>query len=387
MTSAPGTHTRTAVIVPAHNEEQVIAATLESIAAARGPLDVFVFCDACTDATADIARKFLPASHVVESAANIGKSRGIEYMLENVVYPGGYEFVAVIDADTTLRPDFFEQSNHILSNHQVAAVTGQVKSRRYANAFAVYRMFVYAIWQALFKRFQSLVGAVVIASGCSTVWRVEALRKVTFDHRMSTEDFSLTMQVHRKRIGAIRYASSAVVWTQDPFSLRSYWHQSYRWSRAFWESVRRYRVGLCWFGVRTQPLRPSMLDISAALMLTLMFLYALALIVVPLLIVFPVSLDLRVLTLDTRAEYTLWLGMQYALICSLILLTGIEARRPWVLAYAPIILVLIYVDILISTLALLGVTRSMYRHGTSGATSAWTSPARQPVAPRRDLLS
>lgn len=386
MTVQSTARCRTAVIVPAHNEEQVIAATLESIAAAHGLADVFVFCDACSDTTAAIARRFLPAGQVIESAQNIGKSRGIEYMLENVVYPGGYEFVAVIDADTTLRPDFFQQAHHALADDHVAGVTGQVKSRPYTNAFAVYRMFVYAIWQAVFKRLQSMVGGVVIASGCSTVWRVEALRKVTFDHRMYTEDFNLTMQVHRKRLGAIRYQSSAVVWTQDPFSLRSYWRQNYRWSRAFWESVRRYRVGLCWFGVWNKPLRPSMLDTSAALMLTVLFLYGIALTLVPLLVIYPVSLDLWILTLDTSAEYALWLAMQYALVCSLVLLTGIEARRPWILLYAPIILVLIYVDILISTLALLAVTRSMYRRGISGSSSAWTSPARQPVAPR-DLLS
>jgi poly-beta-1,6-N-acetyl-D-glucosamine synthase len=387
MTSAPPIPGpgRTAIIVPAHNEEGVIGATLDSIAAAHDLSDVYVFCDACTDGTAEIARTFLPAANVIDHRVNIGKSRGLQYVVEHIIVPAGYDYVAVIDADTTIRPDFFRRAIPILQREGVAAVTGQVKSRRYANPFAVYRTFVYAIWQAVFKRTQSFLGSVIIASGCSTVWKVDVLDRLDFDHRMSTEDFSLTIQVHRRRLGAIRYASDAVVWTQDPFGLRAYYRQSYRWSRAFWESMRRYRVGFCWIGIRRKPLRPSLLDISALLLLALVFSYALALFVTPLLIVRPVAIDAGFLTLDTRSEYALWLGMQYTLVASLVFLVGVEARRPSMVFYSPLIIALIYLDILIATLALLDVTRSLYRRGST-ETSAWRSPARQPIS-SRDLAS
>jgi exopolysaccharide biosynthesis WecB/TagA/CpsF family protein len=49
-----------AVIIPAHNESQVIARTLEPLAplAAAGAIDVFVVCNGCDDRTAAIARGF-----------------------------------------------------------------------------------------------------------------------------------------------------------------------------------------------------------------------------------------------------------------------------------------------------------------------------------------
>ena len=49
-----------AVIIPAHNESQVIARTLEPLAplAAAGAIDVFVICNGCVDRTAAIARGF-----------------------------------------------------------------------------------------------------------------------------------------------------------------------------------------------------------------------------------------------------------------------------------------------------------------------------------------
>ncbi|MEW1976057.1 glycosyltransferase [Microbacterium profundi] len=59
MTLAPPQPTAS-VIIPAHNEERVIARTLEPLASAaeRGALDVIVVCNACTDRTADVARAF-----------------------------------------------------------------------------------------------------------------------------------------------------------------------------------------------------------------------------------------------------------------------------------------------------------------------------------------
>ena len=49
-----------AVIIPAHNESQVIGRTLEPLAplAAAGVIDVFVVCNGCVDDTAEIARGF-----------------------------------------------------------------------------------------------------------------------------------------------------------------------------------------------------------------------------------------------------------------------------------------------------------------------------------------
>jgi poly-beta-1,6-N-acetyl-D-glucosamine synthase len=375
----PQMRDRLAVVIPAHNEEGVIAATLESVTANRSPRDVYVFCDACTDNTAAIARTYLPPENVIDHQVNIGKSRGLEYMLEHHIGPAGYRFTAVVDADTTVDPDFFEQTLRVVRRPGVAAATGQVKSRWYRNPFSVYRTFLYAVWQSIFKRIQSHVGSIVIASGCSTVWRTDVLRRAEWDHRMSTEDFSLTMQVHRKQLGKIRYVASGVVWTQDPFSLRAYVRQSYRWSRAFWESIRKYRVGLRWISLRKPHLRVSMLDVSTALLLLVIFVYTVVFLAGPLLIIWPVTIDLRVFALETREQFAIWMIMQYLLIAALALLVAVAERRPLVFLYTPAIIFLIYVDLFVSLAALASTVRSQYRKGTQSQTSAWVSPERQGI--------
>ena len=370
---------RLAVVIAAHNEEAVIAATLESVIAAHDARDVFVFCDACTDGTAQIARRMLSAGNVVDHPTNVGKSRGLEYMLHQFILPGGYEFVSIIDADTTVEPGFFQRALEVARRPGIAGVTGQVKSRWYWNPFSAYRTFLYAVWQAVFKRIQSVLGSVVIASGCSTVWRTAALAAVEWDHRMSTEDFSLTMQVHRRRLGAIRYLPSAVVWTQDPFSLGAYIRQSYRWTRAFWESIRKYRVGVQWISLRKPRLRVSLLDISTLFLLAFVLLYAAALLAGPFLVLWPTPIDFRLFTLDTSGEFFVWLLMQYLLVGALVVLVAVAAGRPLLVLFTPAIVLLIYVDVLVSLLALLSTIRSQYPRGRKAQTSAWVSPERQAV--------
>src|SRR5579872_1874650 len=56
---ASASEIRFLVLVPAHNEEQVIASGLEAIMADRRPQDVvLVVADRCTDRTAEIAGAF-----------------------------------------------------------------------------------------------------------------------------------------------------------------------------------------------------------------------------------------------------------------------------------------------------------------------------------------
>ena len=52
--------TRASIVIAAHNEEQVIARTLEALALSirSGEFDVLVVCNGCTDRTAEIARGF-----------------------------------------------------------------------------------------------------------------------------------------------------------------------------------------------------------------------------------------------------------------------------------------------------------------------------------------
>src|SRR5207248_11429914 len=119
-----------------------------------------------------IACGFLPGANVIESPHQMGKSRGLEHVLNTVIYPREYVYVSIIDADTTIQHDFLTSALKLLRDTDVACVVGQVKSRWYANnLISVYRTYMYTLWQMVYKRLQSLTNSITIASGCSSTWK------------------------------------------------------------------------------------------------------------------------------------------------------------------------------------------------------------------------
>jgi hypothetical protein len=72
-------------VIPAHNEERVIARTLGRLAAGVSPeqLEVVVVCNGCTDRTAEVARRVAPWARVLEvpkpskvDAVRVGNAAG-----------------------------------------------------------------------------------------------------------------------------------------------------------------------------------------------------------------------------------------------------------------------------------------------------------------------
>lgn len=78
----------TSIIIPAHNEANVIARCLDAMTegAEPGELEILVVCNGCTDDTAEIARRYSPLVTVLESeipsknaALNLGHARASSY--------------------------------------------------------------------------------------------------------------------------------------------------------------------------------------------------------------------------------------------------------------------------------------------------------------------
>lgn len=100
---------RVAVVVPAHDEEAVIASCIESLMmAGRGgfEVDLYVIADHCTDRTAEVAQE--AGARVIrrEDPLERGKGHGLNDTFTRLL-PEGYDCFLVVDADTVVAPDFF----------------------------------------------------------------------------------------------------------------------------------------------------------------------------------------------------------------------------------------------------------------------------------------
>ncbi|CAN5426208.1 glycosyltransferase family 2 protein [soil metagenome] len=115
--------TRFCFVVPAHDEEAGISATVESLLAVDYPKDLFtviVVADNGADATADRARS--AGARVIERAdrAKRGKGYALERAFETLLDEGGSDAVVVVDADTTVSPNLLRAFDARVAEGEVA---------------------------------------------------------------------------------------------------------------------------------------------------------------------------------------------------------------------------------------------------------------------------
>jgi 1,2-diacylglycerol 3-beta-glucosyltransferase len=95
-------------LVPAHNEELLLPACLESLQRLRYPgrrRDIVVIADNCTDRTAHIARNAGARCLERTAPADAGKPRAIAWALAQLCV-SDYDGMVIVDADTAVDPDF-----------------------------------------------------------------------------------------------------------------------------------------------------------------------------------------------------------------------------------------------------------------------------------------
>lgn len=127
--TAPGAAPlRMAVVIPAHDEEAGIAATVRAVLACgypSGSLGVWVVADNCSDRTADKAREAGAVAVERRDPSDPGKGQALDWFLRT--NPGVLRWaqgVAFLDADTIPGPGFLDEASASLSAEGVLAVQG-----------------------------------------------------------------------------------------------------------------------------------------------------------------------------------------------------------------------------------------------------------------------
>ena len=95
------------LLVPAHDEEGGIAATVKSLLALDWPADrrrVVVIADNCTDATAALAREAGAMVMERHDTERRGKGFALAYAMDRLLAEGLATAIVVVDADTLVSP-------------------------------------------------------------------------------------------------------------------------------------------------------------------------------------------------------------------------------------------------------------------------------------------
>ncbi|SDL06982.1 glycosyltransferase family 2 protein [Streptomyces indicus] len=238
----PGGWPGVTVLVPAYNEEQVIARCVTALRALAygGDLEILILNDGSADGTVAVARAAAgddPRVTVLDDGVNLGKAD----RLNDGMRRARHDLVLVTDADTHLHPDAVRHlTTRILRSPRYAAVAGSPRVTNRGGVIPTLQMLEAASLIGLMRRTHALAGRVGTVAGVLGLFRRDAVLAVGgYDPRMATEDIELTWRL--LEAGHLTgFAPHALVGMQVPGTLRSIWAQRTRWARGQGEVLRTH---------------------------------------------------------------------------------------------------------------------------------------------------
>lgn len=230
-----------ALLIAGHNEEMVIEQTLRSaISAGMNPADIYVVDDNSDDATKNIAISVLGRDNVMKVARS-GKGLALTKGAKKFNLTKRYEWIHIADADGGFAPNYFGVFKAKL-DPQYAAATGYIRSLP-GSVVGQFRVFEYTLGMEIHRRFQAMAHTVSVIPGPTSCFRTDVFEDVNFANKSLTEDFDVTLQIHRRKLGKILFIPEAVAYTQDPKTLGDYTKQITRWNRGIMQGVKKHRIG------------------------------------------------------------------------------------------------------------------------------------------------
>jgi cellulose synthase/poly-beta-1,6-N-acetylglucosamine synthase-like glycosyltransferase len=222
------------VIIPAYNEEQTIAKTLDSLAEADYPnKEIIVVDDGSVDNTFAKASAFREKLNenvlfsVIRKSENGGKSSAINHGL---LFAKG-EYVVTVDADSVIAREALKIIVSHFQNPSVAGVGGNVKVLNRVSLLTNCQALEYLVGINLWRRAFDIFGVVMVVPGALGAFNKRVLGQAgDYDKDTLTEDFDITIKA--LKCGKVVQASSgAMTYTEAPATLGDFYKQRIRWYR------------------------------------------------------------------------------------------------------------------------------------------------------------
>lgn len=262
---------RVHVVVPAHNEEAGIAATLSALARQTlAPVSVTVVADNCTDDTVAISRSH--GVRVVETVGNTDKKAGALNQVLRELLPtiGDEDLVFVQDADSVLDDHFLENAARYLIRYPVVGAVGGTFRAQQAELREQdgVRDRIWNVNSRLLRHLQDneyaryardvrrLRGKCLVVTGTAAMFRARTLRDLVearldgrlpagdgnggvYDTTVLTEDNELSFAI--MHLGYQLLAPPDCLLTTEAMpTWRQLWAQRHRWKRGAVENCVQY---------------------------------------------------------------------------------------------------------------------------------------------------
>ena len=228
------------VIIPAYNEEKVIAKTVERILASDHPdLEIIVVDDGSQDNTSAVmqARFGNDARVTLLRIPNGGKANALNTALTRATR----DIIVALDADTQFRRDTISRLARWFSDPNTGAVAGNAKVGNRINMITRWQALEYIVAQNLERRALATLGTLTVVPGAVGAWRKTALMELGgFRSDTLAEDQDLTIGMQRAGY-RVRFDSSAIARTEAPATVSGLAKQRFRWAYGTLQCLWKYR--------------------------------------------------------------------------------------------------------------------------------------------------
>jgi cellulose synthase/poly-beta-1,6-N-acetylglucosamine synthase-like glycosyltransferase len=231
------------LIIPAFNEEVHAVKTIQNLLKCDYPEYEIIFVDdGSTDNTLSSVKEAFAGNEKVKvfTKPNGGKSSGLNYGIANC----NADIVVCIDADTRLREDAVSKLIELFNRPEIAAVAGNVKVGNTHNILTKWQSLEYITSQNFDRRAFDILNCITVIPGAIGAFRKDVILKTGgFTSDTLAEDCDLTIRILRAGY-TVRYAESALAFTEAPDTIKMFLKQRFRWSFGIMQNLWKHKDAL-----------------------------------------------------------------------------------------------------------------------------------------------
>ncbi|MED0993381.1 glycosyltransferase [Bacillus nitratireducens] len=231
------------VVIAAYNEEKVIAKTIRSILDSNyREFEVIVVDDGSKDDTSKVMQETFykhPRVRLIQKE-NGGKSSAMNLGFQKSTG----EIIVTLDADTIIAQDAISLMIRHFEDHNVAAVSGNVKVGNRRNLLTTWQHVEYITGFNLERRAFDELNCITVVPGAIGAWRKKNVVESGYlseDTLAEDTDLTITFLCEGHRIV---YEEKAYAYTESPEDVKSLIKQRYRWSYGTLQCLWKHRKAL-----------------------------------------------------------------------------------------------------------------------------------------------
>ncbi|MBU4272659.1 MAG: glycosyltransferase family 2 protein [Planctomycetes bacterium] len=333
---ANATHTF-AIVIPAHNEEQVITNVLRSCAGLDYPANkfqVFVIADNCSDCTAEVAGNSPATCLERNDAKRTGKGYALEWAFDHIL-PMGHDAVVVLDADCLIDKHALRVFDRCLEEGNRVLQANYVLSNPDASPISYVARVGNVLEYDFFYAPKSTLGLAVMLVGTGMVFHRKVLQDYPWRAYSLVEDAEYTLTLVRHGVH-VRFVANVNVFQAGVDRIQQLTVQRARWAGGTLRLGKQSAVRLIVKGLTTR--RILLVDAGLTLLIVtrpLVFLHLSLTLAMGMLLFLlepsPISRVLLGVGIGALAIYSVYLSVGVAMV-------GLNVRRIRYLLLAPVVL-------------------------------------------------